>query len=134
MTRDYRLIGKTLIICAALCGLFLLALSHAHAHWSGPQPIGAPDKAWWDSLQAKGNGVPCCDIADGRKVEDVDWDTARDANGAVHYRVWLSGKWIDVPDDAVVTTPNKFGPAVVWPYQDGSGATQIRCFMPGAGA
>ena len=25
------------------------------------------------------------------------------------------------------------GAAVVWPYRDTSGTTQIRCFMPGAG-
>jgi len=29
--------------------------------------------------------------------------------------------------------PNRFGPAVVWPYNDRYGNTQIRCFMPGAG-
>jgi hypothetical protein len=34
----------------------------------------------------------------------------------------------------LVSEPNRFGPAVVWPYFDANGATQIRCFMPGAGA
>jgi hypothetical protein len=38
-----------------------------------------------------------------------------------------------VPDAAVVTEPNRFGPAVVWPYQDRDGTTRIRCFIPGAG-
>jgi hypothetical protein len=33
----------------------------------------------------------------------------------------------------VVTEPNRFGPTVVWPYNDRYGNTQIRCFMPGAG-
>jgi len=65
----------------------------------------------------------------GVKVEDVDWDTQ---NG--RYRVRLNGQWIIVPDNALVTEPNKFGPAVVWPYQDATGATQIRCFIPGSGA
>ena len=37
-------------------------------------------------------------------------------------------------NSAVVTEPNRFGPAVVWPYMDAEGATQIRCFLPGAGA
>jgi hypothetical protein len=37
-------------------------------------------------------------------------------------------------DAAVVTEPNRFGPAVVWPYNDRYGNTQIRCFMPGAGS
>jgi hypothetical protein len=47
--------------------------------------------------------------------------------------VRLRGQWLVVPDAAVVAEPNRFGPAVVWPYQDADGATQIRCFMPGAG-
>jgi len=86
---------------------------------------------WFDKL-ASGKGL-CCSFADGARVEDVDWDAARDADGNVRYRVRLDGQWIDVPDAAVVTEPNKFGPAVVWPYQDIEGKTQIRCFIPGAG-
>jgi hypothetical protein len=50
-----------------------------------------------------------------------------------HYRVRIYGQWLVVPDDAVVTEPNRFGPAVVWPYNDRYDNTQIRCFMPGAG-
>ena len=50
-----------------------------------------------------------------------------------HYRVHLYGEWILVPDDAVVTEPNKFGPSVVWPYVDAEGAMRIRCFLPGSG-
>ena len=62
-------------------------------------------------------------------ISDVDWDT-KDG----HYRVRLHGEWIDVPDIAVVTGPNRYGPAVVWPYMDENGKTYIRCFLPGAGA
>jgi hypothetical protein len=79
---------------------------------------------WLDQL-ASGRGL-CCSFAGGFKVENVDWDTQ---DG--HYRVRLHGQWIVVPKDAVVTEPNKFGPAVVWPYTNASGNTQIRCFMPG---
>ena len=61
-------------------------------------------------------------------MQDVDWDT-QDGR----YRVRIYGQWIVVPDAAVVTEPNRFGPAVVWPYNDRYGNTQIRCFMPGAG-
>jgi hypothetical protein len=39
-----------------------------------------------------------------------------------------------VPDSALATEPNKFGPAVVWPYMSSDGTTEIRCFLPGAGA
>jgi hypothetical protein len=87
----------------------------------------SPLKPWFDKL-ASGKGL-CCSFADGVKIEDVDWDT-QDGR----YRVRLDGRWIVVPDNALVTEPNKFGPAVVWPYQDATGTTQIRCFIPGSGA
>jgi hypothetical protein len=86
----------------------------------------SPLKPWFDSL-ASGKGL-CCSFADGFSVQDVDWD----AQGG-HYRVRIYGQWLVVPDDAVVTEPNRFGPAVVWPYNDRYGNTQIRCFIPGAG-
>jgi hypothetical protein len=35
--------------------------------------------------------------------------------------VRIYGQWLVVPDDAVVTEPNRFGPAVVWPYNDRNG-------------
>jgi len=87
----------------------------------------SPLKPWFDKL-ASGKGL-CCSFADGVRVENVDWDS-KDGN----YRVRIDGQWIVVPDAAVVTEPNRFGPAVVWPYQDAAGGTQIRCFLPGAGA
>jgi hypothetical protein len=86
----------------------------------------SPLKPWFDRL-ASGKGL-CCSFADGFSVQDVDWDTQ---DG--HYRVRVYGQWLVVPDSAVVTEPNLFGPAVVWPYNDRYGNTQIRCFMPGAG-
>jgi hypothetical protein len=86
----------------------------------------SPLKSWFDQL-ASGKGL-CCSFADGFSVQDVDWDT-QDGR----YRVRLQGEWLQVPEDAVVTEPNKFGPAVVWPYLDADGQTQIRCFIAGAG-
>jgi hypothetical protein len=113
---------------AAFVALCLTASipSQLLAHDNG-QFTNSPLKAWFDTL-ASGKGL-CCSFADGVSVENVDWDT-QDGR----YRVRLNGQWIVVPDEAVVTGPNRFGPAVVWPYQDGAGATHIRCFMPGAGA
>ena len=81
---------------------------------------------WFEHL-ASGKGL-CCSFADGFRVDNVDWDTQ---DG--HYRVRLNGQWIVVPDNAVVTEPNKFGAAVVWPYMGTDGQTQIRCFLPGTG-
>jgi hypothetical protein len=88
----------------------------------------SPLKPWFDRL-ASGNGL-CCSFADGFSVQDVDCDS--DSQDG-HYRVRIYGQWFVVPDAAVVTEPNRFGPAVVWPFNDRYGNTQIRCFMPGAG-
>jgi|SRR5579884_970668 len=114
---------------ALLAALIVCCLSLAVAAHDDGRFAASPLKSWFDTL-ASGNGL-CCSFADGVTIEDVDWDTGG-SNG--RYRVRLSGQWIEVPDAAVVTAPNKFGRAVVWPYQDSSGATRIRCFLPGAGA
>lgn len=84
----------------------------------------SPLKPWFDSLRS-GRGL-CCSDADGAVVSDVDWES-KDG----HYRVRLEGQWIDVPDDAVVTVPNRAGRMMVWPVKDSAG-TSIRCFLPGS--
>ena len=106
-----------IICCAALSLLFFPGLAFAR------DPDGkyenSPLKRWFDSLASR-IGF-CCSFADGQSVEDGK------------YRVRLDSQWIEVPPDALVTAPNKFGLAVIWPYQDYEGRTQIRCFIPGAG-
>lgn len=105
----------------------------------GFNPVQAEDKdghytkenpelhQWFDSL-ASGKGL-CCSFVDGSTVKDVDWDV-KDGK----YRVRLDNDWIEVPDAALITEHNRFGMAVVWPYKDPEGHTQIRCFIPGSGA
>ena len=75
----------------------------------------------------------CCSFADGYVVEDADWVSA---NG--HYRVRVletAGSkdmiWVEVPDEAVITEPNKAGRTMVWPVC-GPESVSIRCFMPGS--
>ena len=41
------------------------------------------------------------------------------------------GQWIDVPDDAVITEPNRAGRTMVWPMW-GTVGISIRCFLPGS--
>jgi hypothetical protein len=81
---------------------------------------------WFDHLMS-GRGF-CCSFADGVTIQDVDWDT-HDGK----YRVRLHGEWVTVPEDAVITEPNLYGPAVIWPYMAFDGTLQVRCFLPGAG-
>jgi hypothetical protein len=84
----------------------------------------SPLKQWFDQL-ASGKGR-CCSVADGESVADVDWNS-KDG----HYRVRLDGQWVDVPDDAVITEPNRAGRTMVWPLNSADGLG-IRCFMPGS--
>jgi hypothetical protein len=115
---------KLAVALTALC-VTVVVPDHSHARDDG-RFSNSPLKEWFDRLASR-NGL-CCAFADGVSVQDVDWDTQ---DG--HYRVRIQGEWIVVPDAAVVTEPNRFGPAVVWPYNDRYGNIQIRCFMPGAG-
>ena len=95
-----------------------------HARDPDGRYANSPLKQWFDSLKS-GKG-PCCSDADGSAVSDVDWETK-----AGHYRVRLEGEWLDVPDDAVITEPNRVGRTMVWPLR-GWGGVSIRCFMPGS--
>jgi hypothetical protein len=113
-----------IICCTAFSLLFFPGL--AFGRDLDGKYASSPLKPWFDSLASR-RGL-CCSFADGQSVEDVDWDTK-----GGKYRVRLDGQWFEVPAEALVTVPNKFGPAVVWPYKDYEGRTQIRCFIPGAG-
>lgn len=123
---------------AILGWLFAVILSDARArdldgHYAASDPHF---HAWFDSLSS-GKGM-CCSFADGRSVADPDWGTEKAADGSQHYWVVVDGERLTVPDNAVVTEPNRFGPAVVWPYRGAAQGgdeikTQIRCFIAGAG-
>jgi len=100
--------------------ILLLLCTPALAHDANHPELNS----WFDHL-ASGKGL-CCSFADGFVVADPDWDS-KDG----HYRVRLDNEWIDVPDDAVITEPNRTGRTMVWPIK-GSLGTSIRCFMPGS--
>lgn len=122
--------------------LVAVALARDDGRWKGMDPAL---HRWFESL-ASGKG-PCCSFADGQQIDNVDWDTLGGTGeggnnnctsdigcGNGRYRVHLYGKWIVVPDTAVITQPNKAGIPVVWPYIDADATIQIRCFLPGPGA
>jgi hypothetical protein len=112
--------GLTLprIVCAALLLGGVSQYSQAHDH-------SRPDlNAWFDSLRS-GKG-PCCSVADGTAIADADWESK-----SGHYRVRVEGEWYDVPEEAVITEPNRVGRTMVWPIKGWGGLT-IRCFMPGS--
>jgi hypothetical protein len=79
----------------------------------------SPLKEWFDSLSSS-RGY-CCSEADGRETEyDIRGDK---------FWVPVDGVWQEVPDDALITSPNRLGRPMLW--LDGS--HNIRCFIPGSG-
>jgi hypothetical protein len=116
-----------------IVGGLLLMLPLASAPGVARDPDGryanSPLKQWFDSLKS-GKG-PCCSDADGSAVSDADWET-KDGK----YRVRLEGQWWQVPDEAVITEPNRAGRTMVWPVYyrslDKLDRIDIRCFMPGS--
>ena len=119
--RQRRSISTLQIVCVTLLlGLFS---QFSHARDDG-RYANSPLKPWFDSLKS-GKG-PCCSDADGFAVADPDWESK-----SGHYRVRIEGEWWDVPDDAVITEPNRAGRTMVWPIKGWGGLT-IRCFMPGS--
>ncbi|WOH54579.1 hypothetical protein [Bradyrhizobium sp. sBnM-33] len=111
-----------------IIGSVLLMLPLAAVPGAARDPDGryanSPLKQWFDSLKS-GRG-PCCSDADGSAVSDVDWESK-----GGHYRVRIDGEWYDVPEDAVITEPNRVGRTMVWPIHGYQGLS-IRCFMPGS--
>ena len=110
------------IVGAAL--LLAMASQIVQARDRGQYAANPEIKAWFDRLASRKG--PCCSDADGSAVSDVDWETH---DG--HYRVRIEGEWVDVPDEAVITEPNRVGRTMVWPIRGYLGLT-IRCFMPGS--
>ncbi len=103
-----------------------LAQRPGHARDHGQFANASPElRAWFNALKS-GKG-PCCSDADGSAISDADWESG---NG--HYRVRIDGAWVGVPDEAVITEPNRVGRTMVWPIRDGVGGLYIRCFMPGS--
>ena len=102
--------------------VFSLFASGAQAH-----DHNRPDlNEWFKGLESRSKS-PCCDGDDALAVEDPDWEM-----NSGHYRVRLSGEWVDVPDRAVVDGPNRDGRAMVWPYYVNGELRGVRCFLPGS--
>ena len=95
-----------------------------------PDTYGDMD-AQFHRLSSKKAGS-CCSNFDGRPPEAIVQTSDN------HYQVMLEGQWVDVPDDAVLDVPNKYGKAVVWYSKSWrstvtgqEGGFYIRCFLPG---
>jgi hypothetical protein len=115
---------------AGVVAVAVLLVVPAHGRDPEGRYKDSPLHDWFEHL-ASGKGL-CCSFADGYVVTDADW-----ASKDGHYRVRVPQSagskemvWVDVPDEAVITEPNKAGRTMVWPLYDYQGVS-IRCFMPG---
>jgi hypothetical protein len=97
----------------------------AHARDNGQYAQTDPERRSWFNGLRSDRGL-CCSLADGWQIDDADWETHNN-----EYRVRIDGEWIDVPPEAVVDVPNKYGVPVVWPVKLKDGTIGIRCFLPG---
>lgn len=128
---------RNLARLASTLALIALAAPSGHARDRGQfVNTNAELKAWFDNLRS-GKG-PCCSDADGSALQDSDWDS-KDGRYRVRvprYGYALDGQqqelvWVDVPEEAVISEPNRVGRTMVWPIYGYMGVT-IRCFMPGS--
>jgi hypothetical protein len=121
--------------CAFLLVAFAGSIVHARDRGQFVN-ANAELKAWFDGLRS-GKG-PCCSDADGSAIPDSDWES-KDGHYRVRvprYSFTVEGQqqelvWVDVPDEAVISEPNRVGRTMVWPIYGYMGVT-IRCFMPGS--
>jgi hypothetical protein len=102
----------------------LLAFQAVHARDRDGRYTNSPLHEWFEQLASKKGR--CCSDADGRALSDIDWESH---DG--HYRVHMDGDWVDVPEDAVVTEPNRAGRTMVWCFWL-DGHPQVICFLPGS--
>ncbi len=125
--RILALISFALLIALIFC-MTMFLYSKADAHLAD-----RPDLNHWAAGLRSANGMTmCCDGDDAEPIKDVDWDATKEGR----YRVRIEGEWVDVPPNAVVPGPNKYGTTLVWGYRSLSGDHNfiVRCFMPGGGS
>jgi hypothetical protein len=129
----FRAAAEAVAFAIVVVVLFLMLPTHSYARDLDGRYANDPLHEWFSSLKSPASERPCCTDADGHGLDDLQWDT-KDG----HYRVFVEGRWIDVPDDAIIKEPNRAGHAVVWTYNEIDSETnrvtvRVRCFLPGTG-
>ena len=106
--------------------------------WAAASPS---ERKWFKEQRQPKSGHLCCSEADGDQVdEEIRYDSGTP-------RYWIAsdktgGKWLLVPEDAVIHEGNPHGRAVAWfRWQDGNGRwssaprtdlpVSVYCFAPG---
>lgn len=131
-----------MIVVVLLICLGIASCSKSYARDMDGRFANSDLKPWFDKLRS-GIG-PCCSDADGYAISDVDWET-KEGRYRVRIPRWRFDPtketpappagtemiWIEVPDEAVISEPNRAGRTMVWPIWGFQGPS-IRCFMPGS--
>lgn len=120
------LAGLFAVMAIAIVVLILTLIGRAHAVDNGQFEAVDPNvRSWFKSVRSP-HGVPCCDIADGHRVqEDIRGD---------HYWAFFEGEWREIPPEAVVyNVGNPVGEPVVWYVRQTPTEVYIRCYVPGGG-
>ena len=91
-----------------------------------PEQWGHDDATsqWFRNLRSP-RGFPCCDYADGTRVEDPEYKENDDGS----YEVFARGQWVHIDKENVVDGTNRVGYAILWWGKD---APKPYCFLPGA--
>lgn len=110
---------------------FAVFIALAQAVGAGQARRLSPALEAWTKTLTDETGVSCCTLVNGFRPTEVEW-----VMGANYYRVKIQGKWVLVPDEAVVKGPNRLGYAAVWYDIDydinlDDSSIEIRCFLPG---
>ena len=85
-----------------------------------------PETSQWFRGLKNSNGTPCCDYADGTRLEDPG-DYTQNDDGS--YEVKIEGEWLHVDASRVLRGTNRVGYAIIW-RMPGPPHT-IWCFLPG---
>lgn len=130
--QDPALFAAGLALIAGLAVLLAFAIVAAHAEDRGQfGDVDPATRAWFKSVKAP-SGVPCCDIADGHKVQ---FKTDSQGNYFVPINTAdVDDPWVPVPPGSVVyDAGNPYEEAIVWYVMQGPGVYYIRCFVPVGG-
>jgi hypothetical protein len=110
----------------SIAALALAAFAFANGAWprdNGKWGHDPETSAWFKSLKNQ-IGIPCCDYADGTRIEDPEWKENDDGS----YTVFAKGEWHTISRPRVVTGTNRIGYAILWwpAYWP-----EPSCFLPG---
>lgn len=120
-------LAALLLFMAFAIAVVFIVLGTARVWSAGSSEKWGHDPAtsqWFRNLRSP-RGFPCCDYADGTRIEDPDYMENDDGS----YEVNARGGWVHIDKERVVDGTNRVGYAILW---WGMGSPQPYCFLPGS--